>query len=174
MLADRVWRARTNTTQMLPRQCRSAATLRMATLDPPGQTNRKRLRFFGQVLAKTSWVRNGGGRGGFTDVYTNATLWYDQPGLITASLTTKPIASSVNLINGSYAGSTYTASATVIGFCDPARNASMPCCAVDGCSSCSRYVLCDACGEGWNLQKGLCVPVAANNSSTVTCEAPYV
>jgi hypothetical protein len=81
--------------------------------------------------------------------------------------------SSVNLINGSYTGSNYTGNATLIGFCDPARNTSVPCCAVDGCSSCSRYVLCDACADGWSMIKGQCVASATNNT-TVTCDAPYV
>jgi hypothetical protein len=82
--------------------------------------------------------------------------------------------SSVNLINGSYTGSNYTGT-TVIGFCDPARNTTVPCCAVDGCSTCSRYMLCDACGDGYSMVKDQCVAaVPNNNNSAVACEAPYV
>lgn len=84
-----------------------------------------------------------------------------------------PRYSSVDFAKGSFIGSNYTANATVIGFCDPLRNATAPCCAVDGCSSCSRYTLCDACGDGWSMVKGQCVADSPNNSTIVTCEAPY-
>lgn len=75
-------------------------------------------------------------------------------------------------VDGSYTGSNFTANATVVGFCDPVRNASVPCCAVDGCSSCSRYVLCDACADGWKLVRGQCVAVMPSNSSAVICNNP--